>query len=147
MATIPIIKLLVVAAKATASVTSPADKGAYKISTMFPCIFPIIKDEEEWEKACWIICIAINPGARKVIKGKPSISDLPPPIATARTIRKSNEVIIGDKSVCTQTIKNLSTSFLYNVQKPIQFTESNLLIPNLYFLLINFVLFSKKYIN
>jgi len=47
MDTIPIIKLLVVEAKATAVVTSPADRGAYKISTIFPCIFPIMKEDEE----------------------------------------------------------------------------------------------------
>ena len=42
-----IIALLVTAAKVMAKVTSPADSGAYKISTIFPCIFPIIKDEDE----------------------------------------------------------------------------------------------------
>ena len=42
-----IIMLLVTAANITATVTSPADKGAYNISTIFPCIFPIIKDEAE----------------------------------------------------------------------------------------------------
>ena len=47
MDTIPIIKLLVVEARATAVITSPADKGAYKISTMLPCIFPIMKEDEE----------------------------------------------------------------------------------------------------
>ena len=81
--------------------------------------------------------MAINPGARKVIKGKPSMSDLPLPIATDRTKRKSNEEMIGDKSVWTQTIKNLRTSFLYNVQKPIQFIKPNLPTPILYFLLIS----------
>ena len=81
--------------------------------------------------------MAINPGARKVMKGKPSISDLPPPIATDKTKRNNKEEIIGDKSVCIQTIKNLRTSFLYNVQKPIQFIKPNLLIPSLYFLLIS----------
>ena len=33
---IAIITLLVTAAKVTANVTSPADKGAYKISTILP---------------------------------------------------------------------------------------------------------------
>ena len=64
-----IIKLLVADARTTAVVTSPGERGAYKISTMFPWILPIIKDEEECENACWITCIAINPGAKKVIKG------------------------------------------------------------------------------
>ena len=137
MDTAPIIKPLVTDAKITAKVTSPAERGAYKISTIFPCIFPIIKDEEEWEKACCIICIAINPGARNTIKGNPSISDLPLPIATDRTKRNKREVIIGDKSVCIQTIKNLRTSFLYKVQKPTQLISPNLLIPNLYFVSIS----------
>ena len=81
--------------------------------------------------------MAINPGARKVIKGKPSISDLPLPIATDKTNKNSKEEMIGDKSVCIQTIRNLRTSFLYSVHKPIQFIEPNLLTPNLYFLLIS----------
>ena len=42
-----IMKLLVTAAKQTEIVTSAADKGAYKRSTIFPCILPIIKDEDE----------------------------------------------------------------------------------------------------
>ena len=42
---------------------------------MFPWIFPIIIDEEECEKACWINCIAIRPGARKVIKENPKIAE------------------------------------------------------------------------
>ena len=44
--------LLVHAAKMIAMVTSPAVRGAYKISTIFPCIFQIIIDEDEWENAC-----------------------------------------------------------------------------------------------
>ena len=35
---------------------------------MFPCIFPIIKDEDEWEKDCCITCMAIKPGAKKFIQ-------------------------------------------------------------------------------
>ena len=81
--------------------------------------------------------MAINHGARKVIKGNPSISDLPLPIATDKTNKNSKEDMIGDKSVWTQTIKNLRTSFLYNVQKPIQFIKPNLLTPSLYFVLIS----------
>ena len=121
---LPIIKLLVVAARAIADITSAADNGAYKISTMFPCILPIIKDEEEWEKDCCITCIAINPGARKTTKGNPSISDLTFPNATDKTRRNNNEEMIGDKSVCIQTIKNLRTSFLYKVHKPTQFIKT-----------------------
>ena len=112
MDTIPIIKLLVAEARATAVVTSPADKGAYKISTIFPCIFPIIKDEEEWEKACWMTCIAIKPGAKKVINGKPKTSPLLFPIANDKTKRNKRDETIGDKRVWTQTLRNLKTSLL-----------------------------------
>ena len=35
------------AAKMIDKVTSLGDKGAYSISTIFPCIFPIIIEEEE----------------------------------------------------------------------------------------------------
>ena len=42
-----IIRLLVVAAKIIDKVTSTGDKGAYSISTMFPCIFPIMMEDEE----------------------------------------------------------------------------------------------------
>ena len=87
MDTAAIIKLLVTPAKIVANVTSLADNGAYKISTMFPCILPIIIDDEVWEKACCIICIAISPGARKVINGNPKASPLSFPIANESTIR------------------------------------------------------------
>ena len=48
--TAPIITLLVTAAKMIDNETSIADSGAYKISTMFPCIFEIIKELVECEK-------------------------------------------------------------------------------------------------
>ena len=47
-----IITALVTAAKEIAMVTSAGDKGAYKRSTMFPCIFEIIKEDDECEKDC-----------------------------------------------------------------------------------------------
>ena len=127
------IKLLVHAAKIIAVVTSPAERGAYKISTIFPCMFPIIIDEDEWENACWIICIAINPGARKLINVTPNTFPLSSPIAKERTSKNNKEVIKGEKSVWIQTFKNLRISFLYNVQTPIQFTSPNLLTPISYF--------------
>ena len=46
MDTIAIIMLLVIAAKFVAKVISVEVKGAYKISTIFPCIFPIIIEED-----------------------------------------------------------------------------------------------------
>ena len=54
--TIPIIILLVTAAKIIEIETSSADRGAYNISTILPCIFEIIKEElVECEKLCSII--------------------------------------------------------------------------------------------
>ena len=79
---------------------------------MLPWIFPIIKEEEEWEKDCCITCIAIKPGARKIINGTPSTFPLSDPIARDNTSKKSKDEISGEKSVWTQTIKNLRTSFL-----------------------------------
>ena len=78
-----IIILLVQAAKFIAKVISADVNGAYKISTIFPWIFPIIIEEDECEKACCITCIEITPGARKFIKGKPKTSPLSDPIANA----------------------------------------------------------------
>ena len=106
-----IITALVTAAKDTAMVTSAADKGAYRRSTIFPCIFEIIKEDDECEKDCWITCIEINPGAKKVIKETPSTSPLSVPKAKDRTSKNSNEEINGEKSVCAQTFKNLKVSF------------------------------------
>ncbi len=112
IATVAIITLLVHAAKFVAKVISAAVKGAYKISTILPCILPIIIDEDEWEKACCITCIAIKPGAKKLMKEKPKTSGLSLPIANVSTNKKSKEVINGEIIVCIATIRNLRTSFL-----------------------------------
>ena len=108
---IAIIILLVTAAKVIAIVISEGDKGAYKISTILPWIFPIINDEEEWEKDCCIICIAIKPGAKKLIKETPKTFPLSEPMAKDKTKRNNKDEIKGENIVCTQTIKNLKTSF------------------------------------
>ena len=47
-----IIMLLVIAASIIANVTSAGERGAIKVSIIFPCIFHIIKDEDECEKLC-----------------------------------------------------------------------------------------------
>ena len=94
-----IIKLLVTAAKETEIVTSAADKGAYSKSTIFPCILPIIKDEEECEKDCCITCIAIKPGARKIMNETPSTSPLSLPMANDKTNKNKSEEIKGEKIV------------------------------------------------
>ena len=47
-----ITKPLVTAAIIIAKVTSVGDKGASKVSIIFPCILAIIKEETECEKLC-----------------------------------------------------------------------------------------------
>ncbi len=86
--------LLVTAERITAKVTSPADKGAYKTSTIDPSIFLIINEEAEWEKACCITCIAINPGAKKLMNETPSMSPLSLPMAKDNTDKKSNNLLL-----------------------------------------------------
>ena len=63
----PITIALVTAAKMIEVVTSVGDNGAYSKSTIFPCIFDIIKELVEWEKLWSIIDCIISPGARKII--------------------------------------------------------------------------------
>ena len=91
--------LRVQAAKLVANVISAAVNGAYNMSTILPCIFPIIIDDEECEKACCITCIAINPGARKLINGTPKTAPLSLPIATVRTNKNNKEVTKGEMIV------------------------------------------------
>jgi hypothetical protein len=55
--------------------------------------------DEEWLKEPPMICIAINPGARKLIKGTPNIFDLVLPIARDKTKRNNSDETIGDKRV------------------------------------------------
>ena len=104
--------LLVTAASEIEIVTSVDERGAYSKSTIFPWILPIIKEEDEWEKACCITCIAIKPGAKKVMKGKPKTSPLSLPMARLKTNKKRREVISGVIIVWIATIRNLRTSFL-----------------------------------
>ena len=105
---------LVIAAKIIAIVTSSADKGAPIISTMLPITFPIKSDDEEWEKACCITCIAIKPGAKNSVKLTPKTPSLLSPIARVITSKNKIAVIIGPITVCPKTFKNLNVSFLYN---------------------------------
>ena len=76
--------------------------------------------------------MAIKPGAKKLINETPKTSPLSLPIARDNTSKKSSAEMSGEKIVCIHTIKNLNTSFLYNVQAPIQLTKPNLLVPILY---------------
>ena len=111
----PTTKPLVIPPKISEPVTSPADSGGNNISTIFPWILEIIKDDDVFAKAFCIICIEINPGTKNVVNLCPNTSDLSEPIAKLNTVKKSNKVTIGDIIVCTQTFKNLCTSFKYKV--------------------------------
>jgi hypothetical protein len=55
--------------------------------------------DAEWLKEPPMICIAINPGARKLINGTPSIFALVLPIARDKTKRNNSDETIGDKRV------------------------------------------------
>ena len=79
---------------------------------MLPWIFPIIKEEEEWENDCWITCIAINPGARNEINGTPRTFPLSVPIATDNTSRNNSDDINGEKIVLLAK-RLLNTPYLW----------------------------------
>ena len=111
MEIIDIINDLVIDAKINANVTSDAESGAPIISTIFPITFPIKSDEDEWEKACWITCIAIKPGAKNNIYSTPKTLGLVSPIARDITSKKSKDVTIGPTIVWPKTDKNLKVSF------------------------------------
>ena len=106
---------LVIHAKITDNVTSAADNGAPMRSTMFPITLPINKEDEECEKDCWIICIAIKPGARNSINGTPKTFDLSSPIARDITNKNKIAVTTGPAIVCPKTVKNLKVSFILRV--------------------------------
>ncbi len=112
METITITMLLAHDASVIAIVISAAVKGAYNISQSVFCILPIIIEEEECEKACWIIAdIHISPGAKKVINGKPKTVPLSFPMANDKTKRNNKEVSRGEIVVCIQTVINRLHSF------------------------------------
>ena len=106
---------LVIPPKIIEKVTSPGDNGGYSISTIFPWTFDIIKEEEVFAKAFCIICIAINPGTKKIVNLCPNTSDLSEPMAKLNTVKNRSNVTIGETIVWIHTLKNLCTSFKYNV--------------------------------
>ena len=81
---------LVTDAKIIDKLTSPAERGAPIKSTILPITLPISKEDEEWENACWIICIAINPGAKNSIYGTHKTLGLSLPIAKEITNKNNN---------------------------------------------------------
>ena len=66
---------------------------------MLPWILEIMIEDEEWEKPCCIICIAISPGTKKSIKENPKTSPLSFPIAKESTSRNRSEVTSGEITV------------------------------------------------
>ena len=57
--------------------------------------------------------MAINPGAKKVIKLTPNTLGLSFPMANDNTIKNNNAVITGPIIVCPKTLRNLSVSLQY----------------------------------
>ena len=98
-------------------------------------MYAISNEEDECENACWITCIAINPGAKNSMNGTPKTSDLSFPIAKEMTNKNNIAVTIGPIIVCPNTFKNLNVSFTYNEYAPTQLMP-NLLIP-IWYLLFN----------
>ena len=97
--TVQIINDLVTDAKTIAKVTSAADNGLPIKSIMLPITLPISIDDEECEKACWITCIEIRPGAKNSINGKPKTSPLSSPQAIDITIKNRIPVRTGPNIV------------------------------------------------
>ena len=79
------------------------------------------------------ILIAINPGAKKLIKGEPKTSPLLLPSAKDKTDKNNKLDTSGDRRVCCQTVINLLHSLSHKLLKPIQLIYPNLLTPILYF--------------
>ena len=125
---IDISSALVIEAKIIDKLTSLAESGAPIKSTILPMTFPINNEEDECENACWITCIAINPGAKNSIYGTPKTLGLSFPIAKEITNKNNIAVPIGPIIVCPNTFKNLNVSFTYNEYAPTQLMP-NLLIP------------------
>ena len=105
-------KPLAAEAKVIAKTTSDDDKGLWTTSVIVPIILPIINEELEWAKLCWITCIIIRPLAKNFIYGTPNTSALWSPIAKEITVKNNTLVSIGPNKVCHETVKNLRTSFL-----------------------------------
>ena len=101
---------------------------------MFPWILPIIKDDTEWLKDWVSMLIAINPGAKKIIKECPRTSPLSFPRAKDKTDKNNKLDTSGDRSVYCQTARNLLHSLSHKLLNPIQFMKPNLLTIIWYFL-------------
>ena len=101
-------------------VTSPGERGAAIISTIFPIIFPINSEEDEWENACWIICIAIKPGARKLIKDTPRTFPLSLPIANEITNKNKIAVIYAEGTIDGNT-DNIHNGYSNTLKKVFEF--------------------------
>ena len=99
-------------ANVIANTTSDDDKGLCTTSVIVPIIFPIIKEELECAKLCWMTCIIINPLAKNLTYGTPKTSVLWSPIASEITVKNNMLVNIGPNKVWPETVKNLKTSFL-----------------------------------
>jgi hypothetical protein len=80
-------------------VSSVADKGGIKESTMLPWILAIISEDEVLANAFWTIAIMISPGARKVAYGTPAIICTDPRRESAKIANIRRVVTAGARMV------------------------------------------------
>ena len=92
-------------------VSSQADSGGIRISTMLPCTLEITRVEEVLAKAFWAMAIMISPGARKTGKAMPATERPAPPSARVKMARNSKVVTMGAIKVWVKTLRNRRTSF------------------------------------
>ena len=95
----PTTRPLVIPPHNIATVTSSADRGGYKRSTMLPCILEMTNEDDVLAKEFCIICITIKPGTKKIVYLYPRTSALPFPIAKLNTPKKRRNVTIGERIV------------------------------------------------
>ena len=114
----PVIIPLDTAAKIIETNISNGPIGVINKSIIFPCIFILIIELEEFEKEFCSELIIIKPGARKFIyKFASSLSNLLP-ITIEKTNININELKIGPIIVWAGIFRNLNVSFIYKVLRP-----------------------------
>ncbi len=77
------------------NVSSVADKGGMRESTMLPCTLAMISDDEVLAKAFCAMAMMISPGARNSAKLTPATWRTEPPSARAKTASSSKVVTTG----------------------------------------------------
>ena len=117
----PQIKPLARAPRIYPVASSKFDKGAIKISTMFPWNFDWPMLEAALANEFWSIVIIINPGAINSDKLTLLIWFTDLLRANEKTAKNKSELIAGPMIVWIPTLRNLNTSFLNKVLAGKQF--------------------------